>query len=272
MLLVFVSALVQVCFSLDFWQRFSLSATTQPHLAKSKNNYELQSNMTNVIVDTNLHNGFKVFSDNLIVDLNNKSNPIIRSPLSPNLQLCNRNPLISEANIDEIIASEHYYIKWFNEDYLVRWDEYFANLESNKDPLEAMGPVEAETLAYNPTRPYHCPHNSIKRWGRPYPQDGGKLLCGLKHLKQPCLIYSLGSSNDFSFELDLASNSECEIHTFDCTSEGPHQPISRHSFHRICLGGDDGGDAEWMTYPNLLKSNNHNFVDVLKIDIEGLIY
>lgn len=47
--------------------------------------------------------------------------------------------------------------------------------------------------------------------------DGGKWVCGLSQLKSPCLIYSLGSNGDPSFELAIntATSGECEIYTFD---------------------------------------------------------
>jgi hypothetical protein len=33
--------------------------------------------------------------------------------------------------------------------------------------------------------------------------DGGKLLCDISKLPKPCVIYSLGSNGDYSFELDM---------------------------------------------------------------------
>jgi hypothetical protein len=35
------------------------------------------------------------------------------------------------------------------------------------------------------------------------PADGGKLLCDVSHLPTPCLIYSLGSNGDYTFEQDM---------------------------------------------------------------------
>lgn len=35
------------------------------------------------------------------------------------------------------------------------------------------------------------------------PTDGGKLLCDVSQLAPPCLIYSLGSNGDYSFEHDM---------------------------------------------------------------------
>ena len=45
--------------------------------------------------------------------------------------------------------------------------------------------------------------------------DGGKLVCDLRRLKQDdCLVFSIGSKGDFSFETEILKiNSKCEIHT-----------------------------------------------------------
>jgi hypothetical protein len=59
--------------------------------------------------------------------------------------------------------------------------------------------------------------------------DGGKWVCGLKHLTtkekttktndgtRPCVIYSFGISTDSSFEHDMIRLTGCEIHLFDPT-------------------------------------------------------
>jgi hypothetical protein len=46
--------------------------------------------------------------------------------------------------------------------------------------------------------------------------DGGKLICDLGRLRPPCVIYSLGSQGDYSFERDMLRLTQCEVHTFDC--------------------------------------------------------
>ena len=63
--------------------------------------------------------------------------------------------------------------------------------------------------------------------------DGGKWVCDPHRIsKNDCLIYSVGSNNDFRFEeevLKLISDS-CEIHTFDPSVKIPRPPKSVH-FH-----------------------------------------
>jgi hypothetical protein len=55
---------------------------------------------------------------------------------------------------------------------------------------------------FDPMRPFlSCPpHQPLVRYGSE--ADGGKLLCDLSKLKPPCLIYSLGSNGDYTFERD----------------------------------------------------------------------
>jgi len=73
--------------------------------------------------------------------------------------------------------------------------------------LEAVYSNTAKVLPSNCT--------DVERIGRP--GDGGKWICK-DHIKQgACVIYSLGSSNEFSFEQDAKDRLGCEVHTFDCT-------------------------------------------------------
>ena len=67
------------------------------------------------------------------------------------------------------------------------------------------------------TPDYNCPllKQRVGRLG-----DGGKWVCGLKSnlLQTPgCLVYSLGSAGDTSFEEIIINKTACEVHTFDPT-------------------------------------------------------
>lgn len=169
----------------------------------------------------------------------------------------------------------------------------------------------------------NCPDNErIGKVG-----DGGKWVCGLKHLiaakeknknldkntRTPCIIYSFGVSTDSSFEHDMVRLTDCEIHLFDPTigklpkharkyefikedtvkdyvgqynsssnsskiidlsrikSDVVHDP--RMIFHKVALGNDSSKPTEDYYVPitlwDIMHSLNHNFVDIIKIDIEG---
>jgi hypothetical protein len=41
--------------------------------------------------------------------------------------------------------------------------------------------------------------------------DGGKLLCSLSSLRPPCVVYSLGSRMDFTFEEDVLRLTQCKV-------------------------------------------------------------
>lgn len=55
---------------------------------------------------------------------------------------------------------------------------------------------------FDPLKPFiRCPPGQpLTRYGNE--ADGGKLLCDLGKLPTPCIIYSLGSNGDYSFEQD----------------------------------------------------------------------
>jgi hypothetical protein len=49
------------------------------------------------------------------------------------------------------------------------------------------------------------PGQPLKRYGGA--GDGGKMLCDLAALRAPCVIYSLGSRGDYTFEQDALKSS-----------------------------------------------------------------
>lgn len=101
--------------------------------------------------------------------------------------------------------------------------------------------------------------------------DGGKWTCWLKRLRKPCVIYSLGSDGDFSFEeeLDDELHGECEIVTFDKRYYAP--PRSRLKFVTALVSGVDnpGASPPEKTIGTIMRELNHSRIDLLKADIEG---
>jgi len=70
--------------------------------------------------------------------------------------------------------------------------------------------------------------------------DEAKIICGFEELQQNqnCIVYSIGSNNQWKFELDIINRTQCNVHTFDCTGKFArfHKPShSRIHFHHICL-------------------------------------
>ena len=124
----------------------------------------------------------------------------------------------------------------------------------------------------------------------------------------PCVVYSFGISNDISFEIELLKRTSCTLHLFDPTvgtipmrmSEEKHRLMtslrkkivhkhfkiatslnSNHSasdwmgrvfFHKSALSTFSGTSAQHAMNENIMDTMrrwNHNFISLLKVDIEG---
>ncbi|GFH24455.1 methyltranfer_dom domain-containing protein [Haematococcus lacustris] len=87
----------------------------------------------------------------------------------------------------------------------------------------------------------------------------------------PCLVYSIGSCNNFGFENDLLKQlPHCEVHTFDHTSNPPQANDNQAiKFHKLGLSGKDA--PPMASLPTILASLNHTGKEItlFKIDIEG---
>ena len=118
--------------------------------------------------------------------------------------------------------------------------------------------------------------------------DGPKFVCGInfiahqtKETNKTCLVYSIGSNNDISFEKSVSKHLGCEIHTFDPTVRAEDfVGISVASFHEWGLGEDgavinftvrEGGSFTSMSLRSMIKQLDHmgRRIDLLKIDCEG---
>ena len=128
---------------------------------------------------------------------------------------------------------------------------------------------------------YNCPllKARIGRIG-----DGGKWVCGLRSnlmRGRRCLVYSLGSAGDTSFEDALLRPTDCEVHTFDPTLNQAVQAAVEArpnlQFHAIGVGGSTkpGLGQTPVTVSNLqslesiMADLQHAWIDILKIDIES---
>lgn len=107
--------------------------------------------------------------------------------------------------------------------------------------------------------------------------EGGKWLCDPNRLRArgaDCLIYSVGSFDDFSFEEAITRDvsSAREIHAFDHTVSNPrNKPCGVH-FHPLGLGGarePDGSDLKGLADIVVALGHKGRTIDVLKVDCEG---
>lgn len=105
--------------------------------------------------------------------------------------------------------------------------------------------------------------------------EGGKWMCNIDALrdKKDCLIYSIGSNNDFSWEEGVKARApNCVIHVFDHTvanaSNKPHNVF----FHRWGLSEvDSNRNPNLKSLSEISQALGHKDkrVDVFKIDCEG---
>lgn len=147
-----------------------------------------------------------------------------------------------------------------------------------------------------------CPHD-IQRVGRL--GDGGKWVCGMsiyESLPAPqfptigstetrdtssaiaandgLVIYSFGINGESSFEAEMLERvPSARIWGYDFSVDGwgkqiPSSERHRTFFKKVGLGKEDKHDASppFYTLPTLMKENKHNYIDILKIDIEGSEY
>jgi len=169
--------------------------------------------------------------------------------------ICKRNPFLASIKLSETEMLSKY-------DSLVKqtaWDREQITL----DPQTKHN--------HNRFRPFHtavdCNPTCV---GGECGSDTSKIVCGLNTLRSPCVVYSIGSNNDWSFELGVLKSTSCEVHTFDCTGDRSRfkvPPSNRLFFHYECLG--TSSDKNFYTLDQLAERHSHKQIDLLKMDIEG---
>jgi Methyltransferase domain len=142
---------------------------------------------------------------------------------------------------------------------------------------------QSEKQAYDAFEPtWTCPIE--QRIGAEF-GDGGKFICGLDDYfrTKGCLVYSVGSSGDFSFEENIIKKFGCEVHTFDPTGNSPKWEADATalgvSYHSWGLSGTEGimynpdtdTNNPLYTMSQIVQKLGHEnrFIDILKIDCEG---
>lgn len=113
--------------------------------------------------------------------------------------------------------------------------------------------------------------------------DGSKYICNTNVSKGDCVVFSLGSRKDFSFEEEIVAVLQCKVHTFDCTVGEvlPDEVPAGVFFHPWCIGDEDtlkvfssdllnskGKLAQYYTIRTVMRMLGYTYVDILKMDIE----
>lgn len=103
--------------------------------------------------------------------------------------------------------------------------------------------------------------------------DGGKWICDPHRIvKKNCLVYSIGSNNQFDFEEELHARFQCETHTFDPTVEGKNALEHVTTFHKLGISSESSADGKlFYSIDGITRLLNHanRTIDIFKIDCEG---
>lgn len=111
--------------------------------------------------------------------------------------------------------------------------------------------------------------------------DGGKWICGMSKYEsyareKPFVIYSFGVERNSEFEEQMLNRTNCEIWGYDysVTAWGdqlkPSSAVRAH-FQQIGIGKATNklSDPPFYSVQDLMKENGHDYIDIMKMDIEG---
>ncbi len=98
-----------------------------------------------------------------------------------------------------------------------------------------------------------------------------KFVCNMAELTHPCLVFSIGSFNDYLFEEAILLRTPCIVHTYDCTVNGKSIDAERHFFHKKCIGSAEhaAADESFVTVSQAVSSVGASKLHLLKMDIEA---
>jgi len=163
-------------------------------------------------------------------------------------------------------------------------------IQERRKLIRKYGPLPSQVEAWPSTWEYYtlwdffipgfqCPHRAARVGTL---GDGGKWVCGLERLqhKKNCVIYSFGINGESSFEAEILRRVPgCQLWGYDFSVGGfgpelaPMSLSSRAHFQPWALGAVDNhgpnADPKVWTLRRLMETNGHDFIDILKIDIEG---
>jgi len=176
---------------------------------------------------------------------------------------------------------------------LAEWNHLLPRLvKSAVDQVKTNNVTNELELPYNPNRfNYLGPIGpACKRPLEIYGSaDDEKRACGLKSFMQKkssfdethsvpsnCVVFSIGSNNQWGFEEAIFKSTFCRIEVFDCTVKNSSSPPAaiqpRTKLHFICLGEFDEikNGRRYMTWNSIIALTSLTHPPTfLKMDIEG---
>ncbi|XP_070209451.1 probable methyltransferase-like protein 24 isoform X2 [Littorina saxatilis] len=109
--------------------------------------------------------------------------------------------------------------------------------------------------------------------------DGGWEICDDYEWRpvQPCIIYSFGINNDFSFDDQSGTTYGCDVYAFDPSMKAKtYKRSDRVMFYSVGIGGKSGDPERnkkgWVlhSFSNIRQMLNHTkVIDVVKMDVES---
>ena len=117
--------------------------------------------------------------------------------------------------------------------------------------------------------------------------DEAKEICmDAMPVDNSCVVFSIGSNNEWGFERAVFRQTNCQVHTFDCTGnwQVPSDIASRVTLYHKCIGaagagaidgyggaaaGRHGNANDNMVWTDLVALAGGNVPHYLKMDIEG---
>ena len=101
--------------------------------------------------------------------------------------------------------------------------------------------------------------------------DGHKYACGLSHIHTKPVVYSFGSNNQQDFEMSILSyRPDSQVFTYDINHRHlPKKRDKRITYAAIGLGPRAKANDRMKLLHEIMRDNQHLYVDILKIDIEG---
>ena len=106
--------------------------------------------------------------------------------------------------------------------------------------------------------------------------DGGWNVCHDRKYRPeaPCIVYSFGINNDWSFDESISKVYGCDVFAFDPSiGKGTHKHSEKVWFYNVGIAGEDYVNSRnWdlRTLSSIVKMLNHTGkkIDILKMDVE----
>jgi len=102
--------------------------------------------------------------------------------------------------------------------------------------------------------------------------EGHKYGCGIHMIKSSPIVYSFGSNKNTEFEIDvlnLRSDANVWIYELDPARMPSDKRTGLHVGNFGLGGYGRGTPGNMRSLGALMKENNHTYIDILKMDIEG---